>query len=53
MSLGLAYWIVMLIVFLGGGWYYRAQPAFLGFVGVGFILFLILGIAQFGWPIKA
>ena len=52
MTLGLLYWIIMLIVFLGGGWYYRAQPNYLGFVGVGFVLFLIIGWAVFGSPIK-
>ena len=51
MALGLAYWIIMLIAFLGGGFYYRTQPAFLGFGAVGFLLFLILGIHDFGWPI--
>lgn len=51
MSLGLAYWIIMLIAFLGGGYSYRGNYPMLGFGAVAFLLFLILGIHDFGWPI--
>lgn len=52
MSLALAYWVIMLIILLGGGWYYRGQPNMLGGGFVVWLLFLIVGWAVFGSPIK-
>lgn len=47
MGLGLVFWIIMLVVLLGGGWYYRTQPFFPGF-GVFWLLLAILGWKVFG-----
>ena len=52
MTLAIWYWIAMFVGFVGGGWYYRGNSAMWGWGGLSFILFLILGIAVFGSPIK-
>ena len=52
MTLAIWFWIAMFVGFVGGGWYYRAQPVYWGIGGLSFLLFLILGIAVFGSPIK-
>lgn len=51
MSLALIFWIVMLIVLLGGGFYWRSQPFLPGF-GVFWVLLFILGWKVFGFPIQ-
>jgi hypothetical protein len=54
MSLGLIFWILMLVWFVFGVYQHRAN--FNGFAAGGslltFILFLILGWAAFGAPIR-
>jgi hypothetical protein len=51
MSLGLIFWVIMLLCALGGGWFYRTQPFFPG-LGVGWVLFFIVGWKVFGFPIQ-
>lgn len=50
MSIGLIFWIIMLLVLFGGGWFWRTQPWLPGF-GVTWVLFFLLGWKVFGFPI--
>lgn len=51
MSIGLIFWIIMLLVLLGGGFYWRAAPFLPGF-GVFWLLLFLLGWKVFGFPIQ-
>jgi hypothetical protein len=56
MSMGLMFWIIMLVWFIFGAWTGYNQPAGAGWWGWGssllvFVLFLILGWHAFGPPI--
>ena len=54
MSLGLAFWILMLIWLALGVYTNRASLAAAGLnLGLLFILLVLLGWAEFGAPIKA
>ena len=55
MSIGLVFWILMLIWLVFGIWAFRAaptpwQPA--AGSGFAFVLFFLLGVKVFGWPIS-
>ena len=58
MTIGLLFWIIMIVWFIFGAWqsYPVAASPSGRFVFGGhlllFILFLLLGIHAFGWPIK-
>jgi hypothetical protein len=57
MTLDFLYWLFMILGFLLGGWgvWYPDAPAPVrhGSWFFWFILFLLLGIRVFGWPIKS
>ena len=54
-SIGMLFWLVMIFWFLYEGWGLWHAPAGsprpIG-SAVMFLLFLLLGISQYGWPIK-
>jgi hypothetical protein len=56
MTIGLLFWILMVVwVVFGASRWYQAPPA--GPWGpawdaLSFVLFLLLGVAAFGWPIR-
>lgn len=52
MTLQLCFWILMLIALVGGGWSYRSRPNDGWPLGIVWLLFLVLGWAVFGAPIK-
>jgi hypothetical protein len=53
MSFGLAFWILMLLWFVSAGLYWNGSQ-WAGNVGsvIGFLLFVLLGWAVFGAPIR-
>ncbi len=51
MSLGLCFWILMLIWLVFSGWSVGFQPKAWGGSLLMFVLLLLLGCAQFGAPI--
>lgn len=52
MTLALAFWIIMLVALLFGGWQYRARANEAWPFGVVWLLIVILGWATFGPPIR-
>ena len=52
MTMGLAFWVLMLLWFVAGGLYWNGH-AWAGNVGsvIGYLLFLLLGWYAFGPPI--
>lgn len=52
MSIALAFWIIMLVALVGGGWTYRARANEAWPFGVVWLLIVLLGWAVFGAPIR-
>lgn len=52
MTIGLVFWIVMLLWLVWGVWQNRANPMGGGGMAIEFLLFLLLGWAAFGPPIR-
>jgi hypothetical protein len=53
MTLQFVYWFLMLCLVLFHGWLWRGDPAYPWWNNlIPFILFLILGLQLFGFPIK-
>jgi len=54
MSKGLAFWVIMLILFVFGAWGGFAYPLNHYFLGVSFVIFVLLfllGWQVFGFPV--
>lgn len=55
LAIGFVFWLIMLVLAISGVFWYRKTPNATYFVAGGnvlvFILFFILGWAEFGWPI--
>lgn len=52
-SIGLLFWLIMIITLVFGAWRYRGDPAFTWVWNdfPWYVLFFLLGWAVFGWPI--
>lgn len=53
MTLGMIFWILLIVAFVFGGWgFYRDRATFAPSNWLYLILLLILGWAEFGSPVK-
>ncbi len=53
MTIGFIYWLLLIIAFVFGGYRNRdTLGVFVAYSLLSWILFVLLGIAEFGFPIK-
>jgi hypothetical protein len=53
MTLGFVYWLILIIAVLFGGWTYRGSgdKGWAGPYGISLVLFVLIGLQLFGFPI--